>query len=272
MKVLSLFDGIACGRLALERAGIKVERYVASEINPHAMGIAKKNWPDIEHVGSVVNLNFKPGDFDLLLAGSPCQGFSNMGDGSGFDHPESMLYFEFLRIKQQLGNIKWMLENVPMRPEWQQRINKDLWTNPTVINSSLVSAQNRTRLYWANFEFGQPQDKGISLQDILIRDHEVLRPYKLKPTPSRQRMWAYQCPNITNRFKSNCVTTKQDRQNNAGLIAYEDFCRVLTEVECERLQTLPDNYTGGFAKTHRYEAIGNGWTVDVIAHILSSLK
>lgn len=217
-------------------------------------------------------MKVKRGEFDLILAGSPCQGFSNAGYGLGFDDPRSKLYFEFLRILEENGEAKYLLENVQMRYDWQQIINGHLNRPPVLINSALVSAQNRNRLYWSNFNFWPPADKNISLQTILERDVEALRPYKLNPTPSRKRMWLMQCPNITHRHKSNCLTTKQDRQNNAGLIAYEDFCRVLTEIECERLQTLPDNYTAGVSKTHRYEALGNCWTVDVIAHILSSLK
>lgn len=110
---------------------------------------------------------------------------------------------------------------------------------------------------------------GVNLQDILIRDVELLKPYKVNRTKSREEMWRSGCPDLTHRTKSNCLTTKQDRWGNAGLIQYEDFCRYLTEVECERLQTLPDGYTYGIPSTQRYKALGNGWTVDVIAHILS---
>ena len=117
-----------------------------------------------------------------------------------------------------------------------------------------------------------PQDKNINLQDLLIRDSEILKPYKVNKTPSRDLMWKKGCPNITNRNKSNCLTTKQDRWGNAGLIEFEDYCRYLTEIECERLQTLPDNYTFGIPSSQRYKALGNCWTVDVIAHILKGIK
>jgi DNA (cytosine-5)-methyltransferase 3A len=272
MRVLSLFDGISCGRLALLRAGIPVTRYVASEIDGYAKIISRNNWLDIEQVGDVCKLDFEEGEFDLILAGSPCQGFSIAGMQLGFDDDRSKLYFEFLRLKNKIKPKFWLLENVPMQYAWQKRISNDLWYKPKEINSALVSAQVRRRLYWSNIPFQVPEDKGISLQDILIRDVEVLRPYKMNKTPSRDQMWIRGCPNITRRDKSNCLTTKQDRWGNAGLVEYEDYARYLTEIECERLQTLPDNYTFGVPSTQRYKALGNCWTVDVIAHILKNIQ
>lgn len=271
MKVLSLFDGISCGRVALERAEIKVDRYVAVEIDRYAQIISKKNHKDIQHFEDVCKVDFEEGEFDLILAGSPCQGFSLAGLQRGFDDERSKLYYEFLRIKNKVKPAFWLLENVPMLPAYQQKISYDLQQAPIEINSALLSAQVRKRLYWSNFHFEIPQDKCVSLQDILIRDEEALRSYKMNKTPSRDRMARGGCPNITQRDKANCLTTKQDRWGNAGLIEYDGYFRYLTEVECERLQTLPDGYTAGVSASQRYKALGNAWTVDVIAHILSRL-
>lgn len=271
MRVLSLFDGISCGRVALERAGIKVSRYVAVEIDGYAQIISRNNHNDIEHFGDVRSVDFEEGEFDLLLAGSPCQGFSAAGTQLNFDDERSKLYFEFLRIKNKVKPKHWLLENVLMKYEWQKKISYDLWYSPIEINSALVSAQIRKRLYWSNIPFEIPEDKNISLQNVLIRDNEILKSYKMNKTPSRDRMAWGGCPNITRRDKSNCITTKQDRWGNAGLIEYEDYFRYLTEVECERLQTLPDGYTAGVTSLQRYKALGNCWTVDVIAHILSNI-
>ena len=273
MRVLSLFDGISCGFVALQRAGVKVDRYVASEIDGYAKIVSRNNHGNkIEYVGDVCKLNFEEGEFDLILAGSPCQGFSIAGYGQGFEDDRSKLYFEFLRIKEQVKPKYWLLENVPMRRAWRNRISSDLWKSPIEINSALVSAQIRKRLYWSNIPFTIPQNTNINLQNILIKDFEFLKPYKVKRTASREKMWNGSCPNLTKRNKSNCLTTKQDRWGNAGLIEFEDFCRYLTEVECERLQTLEDNYTFGVPQTERYKLLGNCWTVEVIVHILANLR
>lgn len=272
MRVLSLFDGISCGRLALQRAGVNVTEYVASEINHSAIQISKNNFSDIRHVGDVRLLDFNEGRFDLIIAGSPCQGFSNAGGKLNFDDPRSKLYFEFLRILQKVKPKKFLLENVPMDYYCEKVITKHLWVKPIVVNSSLVSAQNRVRLYWTNIPTSPIQDKNIKLSDILQTEYDDLKPYKMNKTPSRDLMWyGGKCPNITLRQKSNCLTTKQDRWANAGLLAFEDYARYLTPTECERLQTLPDNYTAGASKAERYAAIGNGWTVDVIAEIFKNL-
>lgn len=271
MRVLSLFDGISCGKLALERAGIPISKYVAAEIDPYAISISKRNHPDIEHVGSVVGLTFKKGEFDLILAGSPCQGFTQAGYQQGFKDSRSRLYYEFLRIKNEVCPSFWLLENVTMKPEWVQKITRDLWFKHVLINSNLVSAQNRNRLYWANWGFSQPEDKKIYLKDILDTDPKRLESNRVPLTKSRVKMWEGRAPNITHRLKSNCIVTDQDTRCSAGLIQYDDFCRYLTEVELERLQTLPDGYTDCVSRRKRWHAIGNGWTVDVIAHILRAL-
>lgn len=180
-----------------------------------------------------------------------------------------------MRALKESGIKNFLLENVLLHYEFERKISADLGVTPIQINSNLVSAQLRRRNYWANFQISQPLDLGIDLQNILHKNNgwTNLKKYKVNKTPSRDAMWfGGKCPNITHRKKSNCLTTKQDRWANAGLIEFEDYCRYLTPIECERLQTLPDNYTNGVLDSVRYAMLGNGWTVDVIAHILSGLK
>ena len=169
MKVLSLFDGISCGRLALDRAGIPVEKYYASEIDKYAIQIAQKNYPDTIQIGDVTKLNYlELLDIDLVIGGSPCQGFSFAGKQLNFNDPRSKLFFEFVRAVKTIKPKYFLLENVKMKQEFQDIISEQLGVRPIEINSSLVSAQNRKRLYWTNIpNVTVPADKGILLKDIL---------------------------------------------------------------------------------------------------------
>jgi site-specific DNA-cytosine methylase len=180
MIVLSLFDGMSCGRIALERAGIKVTKYFASEIDKNAVTVSKANWPDIVHIGDVTKISYSNGvlytetgeynvgSIDLLIAGSPCQGFSMAGKQLAFDDPRSMLYFKFEEILNQCSPTYWLLENVKMKQEFKDVISGRIGVEPIAINSNLVSAQNRYRLYWTNIPgVTAPKDRGITLQDIL---------------------------------------------------------------------------------------------------------
>lgn len=261
MKVLSLFDGISCGRVALERAGIKVSRYVASEIEPYAKIISSKNWPEIEQVGDVSKLNFEEGEFDLILAGSPCQGFSKAGLRNAFDDERSKLYFEFLRIKEQVKPKWFLLENVRMLEEYKRRIDQDLWRTAVEINSRLVSAQNRERLYWTNIPFEMPEDKGIRLKHI-VGDYSGIWVWPRGTNPGGIQHYNGAAP---------CITTSM-WEYNFKLALLDGSIRQFTIAEMEQLQTLPIGYTSGIPKTKRTKAIGNAWTVDVIAHILAELK
>lgn len=278
INVVSLFDGMSSGMIALERAGIPVKAYYASEIDKYAIQVSKANYPRIIRLGDVRDVDslFLP-TVDLLIGGSPCQGFSFAGKQLNFDDPRSKLFFEYVRIYEQLKadnpKIKFLLENVKMKKESQDIITKYLGVEPIEINSALVSAQNRKRLYWTNIEgVTQPADRGIMLKDVL-QTGEILKYYKVNNTPSRDTMWyGGKCKNITNENKSSCLVTKSDRWNNAGLIAFEDYCRFLTPVESERLQTVPDSYTVSVCDTERIRMLGNGWTIDVISHILQNLK
>ena len=276
MKVLSLFDGISCGRVALERAGINVEVYHAYEIDESAKKISKDNYPDIVHFGDVGQCSgndYDKENFDLLIGGSPCQDLSIASSkGNGLAGKKSSLFFEYLRIKDEMNPKYFLYENVAsMKKEDMDIITDYLGVEPIRIDSSLVSFQQRKRLYWTNIpNVTQPEDKGISFQDNISTEN--LDMFAVNKTPSRIAMWEGKSPDVTNRDKINCLTVKQDRWGNAGLVKYKDFCRYLTVEECELAQTLPIGYTKSVGKNKAWHGIGNGWTIDVISHIFKGLK
>jgi len=424
MKVLSLFDGMSCGRIALDQLGISVEKYYASEIDKYAIQVSQANYPEIEQIGDICNLNPKDyQDVDLMLAGSPCQGFSFAGKQLAFDDPRSALFFEFIRLLKAIKPKYFLLENVRMKKEFLQVISEQVsecypeipfGIEPIFINSSLLSAQSRQRYYWTNIPgVKQPEDRGIVLRDILetetderpVKDTERnQRHYKnedqkslcmtatmykgagnngmtLVPNKPNQVGIAvdvngYDClkrvyspdgksPTVTtcqggntepkvitggairgraydkdgkrmdkdgvsvaNKTtqmlelrkddKSNAITTvgkdsvvvskkvnlkkyndeiainprnfggkgyvgtdkksvalTQPSGNNATLVRVEQeqlAWRKLTPLECERLQTVPDNYTNHVSNTQRYKMLGNGWTVEVIKHIFKNME
>lgn len=308
--VLSLFDGMSCGRVAMERAGITISQYHACEIDKYAIDVSHRNYPDIQRHGSVVG--YQPDRwFDYIIAGSPCQGFSFAGDQAGFNDPRSALFWEFVRILAQCKiinpGIKFMLENVRMKKEWLDLISAILGVQPICINSALVSAQNRVRYYWCNWTVEQPVDRGIFLKDI-TEDGEVdrdksycidanyykggsLKNYLNKArrknnlTPgksialnqSSRRLMVKQYPRGDNpgftKEMDKCPTVTANRWEQNITVSEDNISyRKLTPIECERLQTLRDNYTEGVSATQRYKMLGNGWTVDVIAHILEANK
>ena len=261
MKVLSLFDGISCGRVALERAGIKVSRYVAVEIDGYAQIISRNNHKDIEYLGDVCKVDFEEGEFDLILAGSPCQGFSKAGLRNAFDDERSKLYFEFLRIKNKVKPKWFLLENVRMLEHYKHRISRDLWQNCVEINSRLLSAQNRERLYWSNIPFEIPKDAGIRLSDV-VGEYAGIWVWPRGTNPGGIQHYNGVAP---------CITASM-WEYNFKLALLDGSIRQFTIEEMEQLQTLPIGYTRGIPKTKRTKAIGNGWTVDIIAHILAGLK
>ena len=377
MNVLSLFDGMSCGQLALERANVSVDNYFACEIDKYAMQIANKNFPNTIQLGDVSEV-IVPNivdqeDIDLLMGGSPCQGFSFAGEQLAFDDPRSKLFFEFIRIMNELKPKYVLLENVRMKKQFEDVITEHMGFPPQLRNSSVASAQNRWRNYWFGvrmngkyyaIEIPPMEDKGLVLKDILQTDHDEppvpinernarhhknpsqkalcttatmykgagnngmtlvdrLMPvgeaeeyahYNYRATKevyhmdgkaptlltmqggNREPKVATYSPKggrIVNRRlddngvrkdyqmdlplepqvevrsddKTNCLTTVQ----KDNVVVEGMTWRKLTPVECERLQTLPDNYTEGVSKTQRYKMIGNGWTVDVIAHILGEV-
>ncbi len=422
MKVLSLFDGISAGQLALQRAGVAVDAYYASEVDKYAISVTQKNFPDTIQLGDVTKWrewDIPWGEIDLVIGGSPCQGFSFAGKQLNFNDPRSALFFVFVDICHRVADdnpkMRFMLENVRMKKEYQDVITGYFGVDPIAINSSLVSAQNRYRLYWTNIpNVTQPEDKGLLLRDIIQHDVRLnmLNTYNndlstsdLETFSNRRvaecaesnkdiiddvcildsynnKVYNDKSPTITtrvsasnlthlvkkenmviiddkyylsdkvvNRFKpvdskSHVGTTKPDfrtigqrdlvygEDNKMGTLIATDYkqpkqvlikvpeatkkgyvevhpnegvdltfinsktrrgrlmkdksncltatnydycwydgyiCRKLTPIECERLQTFPDNWTEGISDTQRYKALGNSWTVDVVAHIFKNL-
>jgi DNA-cytosine methyltransferase len=414
MNVLSLFDGMSCGQIALERAGIKVDNYFASEIDKYAIKVTQANYPNTIQLGDITKWReWDLPKIDLILAGSPCQGFSFAGKQLAFDDPRSKLFFTFVDIKNYYKPEYYLLENVKMKQEFQDIISEAVGNHPYEINSSLVSAQNRRRDYWTNWLFIEPEDKGILLKDILedgvvdkdksycldanyfkggnlkqyfekhrrqlvfskgglchvgeadIKGNDQIRrvyhpdgkspcldamgggnrepkvliepPFALTERRTeeakkirREFMAKYgrdysprrakelvprtdgkmNCLTATYSTKEHTVICRATVQKNSehnkdgkstaltaamgmgggnvpmpmpvddaanfkgkyldGTIRHQ--WRKLTPLECERLQTVPDNYTNHVSNTQRYKMLGNGWTVDVIVHILKGLK
>lgn len=378
MNVLSLFDGMSCGQLALQKAGIAVDQYYAAEIDKYAIQIAQKNFPNTIQLGDVTQVQAANlPTIDLLIGGSPCQGFSFAGKQLNFDDPRSALFFEFVRLLKECKPKYFLLENVRMKKEYQNVITEYLGVEPILINSSLVSAQNRQRLYWTNIpNVTTPEDKGILLKHILqdyVEDkylvgEKLANKYQggnqLNPSYKSQANTIHnveeksgticagthgyangyvptqKCGRIVGRYivdgkrmdhkqsvaglttqrlelrndeKTNTLSTVQkdnvivdekyfmnerqiagvlksnyrerkpmdiNRKSNClkvggdikRIINQEKKWRYLTPIECERLQTVPDNYTDGVSNTQRYKMLGNGWTVDVVTHIFNNLK
>jgi len=390
--VLSTFDGMSCFRIVLDQLGIPIKQYFASEIDKYPIQIAQKNYPDTIQLGDVTKVFAKDlPPIDILVGGSPCQGFSFAGDQLAFDDPRSALFFEFVRLLKECKPKHFLLENVRMKKEYLDIITEQLGVEPIFINSSLVSAQNRQRYYWTNIEgVEQPEDRGIVLKDILdhnhgenpVKDTERNRRHYRTPDEKSLCMTATMykgagnngmtlVPDTTNlpekadvlkanyykssranfendkkkgnKFsatgipqkpiqvgtavdikgfdiikrvyspegKSPTLTTMQgghrqpkvvtgawrgrynedgsttqklelrkDEKTNALTTVQKDnvltkdevYWRKLTPLECERLQTVPDNYTEGVSNTQRYKMLGNGWTIEVIKHIFKSIK
>jgi len=301
MNVLSLFDGMSCGQIALNRLNIHYDKYYASEIDKNAIKVTQHNYPKTIQVGDVTKL--RGGDFpkiDLLIGGSPCQSFSSAGNRNGFDG-KSGLFWEYVRILNEVKPTYFLLENVVMKKEWEDIITKELGVEPIKINSSLVSAQNRVRLYWTNIPgVGIPEDRGITLNDVLEIDSNdnpaAIRGRRLnkatiigrrlneagKRSDYNKDIPITQCLEVraTNTNKSNCLTTV-DKDNVLTPLpigrhpnAFKDKLpfRYYSLLEYERLQTLPEGYTNLVSVSQAKKMIGNAWTVDVIAHIFSYLK
>jgi DNA (cytosine-5)-methyltransferase 3A len=421
MNVLSLFDGMSCGRIALERLGIKVNNYYASEIDKYAMKVSEANYPDIIQVGDVTELDTSTlPNIDLVMGGSPCQGFSFAGKQLAFDDPRSALFFEFVRCVKELKPKYFLLENVRMKKEYLDIISEHMGVEPIMINSALVSAQNRVRYYWTNIPgVEQPEQRGMVLRDILenkeidglsekaiaymnrgsekwsggktraehyikheskksncltanmhkgvpygviavdktklvddltdipdksqtikaqyykssranfendrrkggtfgatgipqkpiqvgeaidINGHDILKrvysedgksptlnactggnrepkvmvdkrkPNQINPSKKASGKQPYMQDRVFHvDGKSHALTREFASRTNVG-DEQEVYWRKLTPIECERLQTVPDDYTNHVSNTQRYKMLGNGWTVDVIAHILQNME
>lgn len=379
MKVLSLFDGMSCGRQALERAGLKVEKYYASEVDKYAIMVTMANYPDTIQLGDVRNVKIDE-PIDLLIGGSPCQSFSFAGKRKGMSTKDSIdilsleqylelkeqgfefegqsyLFWEYVRILKEIKPKFFLLENVMMEQRWEDVISKTLGFRPIMINSALVSAQNRKRLYWTNIGtepgglFGdlvsiieQPKDKGILLKDVLesevdekyflseklilwLEKHSLKRGNEFKKKTGAEKSCCLTSSGLSktnlssdyivhnmmpqssksgkggtghlsrNYGKTNAIeilgcdirldeglrireggktptlSCKGSSTTTGSVLAKIDSkIRRLTPIECERLQTVKDNYTNHVSDSQRYKMLGNGWTIDVIAHIFSYLK
>lgn len=273
-NVLSLFDGMSCGQIALGRAGIEYDNYYASEIKEHAIKVTQHNYPETIQVGDVTKLSSVDlPEIDLLIGGSPCQDFSvgNL-ERRGLKGDKSKLFYEYLRLLNQLKPTHFLLENVRMTDESRDALSEYLGVEPIFIDSIDFCYQTRKRYYWTNIPVGEWKPKNVNFQDYKDTDYEYCKKFKVKKTPSRVAMWVGKCPNVTNRSYINCLTTKQDRRNNAGLIEFEDFCRYLTRREMELAQTVPVGYTDCVSIRQAEDLLGDGWTVDVIAHIFNGMK
>ena len=392
MKVLSLFDGMSCGRIALDQLGVPVEKYYASEIDKYAIQVSQANYPEIVQVGDICNLDAKDyQDVDLIIAGSPCQGFSFAGKQLAFDDPRSALFFEFIRLLKEIKPKYFLLENVRMKNEFLQVISQQVsecypeiafGIEPMFINSSLLSAQSRQRFYWTNIPgIQEPEDQGIVLRDILednfdserdkshcidanyykgasveqykkksrrqlvskpkqigiatdINGHDILKrvyspdgksptvntcqggnrepkvavqsyrevrtdeakemrkmvrlktgkdhtPFRSKKLePRKDGKVGTVTPSLNKDHEISIIREKSKTVRSGGRGSYdrhewdsvdELHWRKLTPKECERLQTVPDDYTNHVSNTQRYKMLGNGWTVAVIKHIFQNM-
>jgi len=281
MNVLSLFDGMSCGQLALQRAGIQVENYFAAEIDKYAIKVTQANFPGTVQLGDVtaIDPDSLP-DIDILIGGSPCQGFSFAGKQLNFDDPRSKLFWEYVRLLKALKPKYFLLENVKMKKESMNVITEALGVEPVFINSNLVSAQNRQRYYWTNIPVDKlPDDKGIVLADILEDGHV-----------DRDKSHCIDA----NYFKGGNLKSYFEKHRRQLVFSKDGMCHVgdagisdkyayvnrvyhpdgkgpLTPLECERLQTVPEGYTNHVSNTQRYKMLGNAWTVDVVSHIMKGL-
>ena len=315
LVVLSLFDGLSGAQIALERAGIPVKTYYASEIDKYAMQIAQKNYPNTIQLGDITR--YEEWDIeqpDLIIGGSPCVGFSVAGRGKNFEDPQSKLFFTFIAILEKYKSRYFLLENVKMKNEWRDAITayiQEIYpgVEPILINSARLSAQNRQRNYWTNIpNVTQPEDKGIYLQDIiedgivdrdkayaLTSSYHDTHNFKDYTTKNRRQIVYKDIPfpysRISKKFQfhvNGITRPKEDQQSRiyntegkmkpmtaSGCKMYITpdgiVYRNLTPEECERLQTIDDGYTSGISNTQRYKMLGNGFTVDVIAHILRGI-
>ncbi len=274
MNVLSLFDGMSCGQIALNRVGIKYDNYFASEIDKWAIQVTQSNYPNTIQLGDVIKI--KGSDLpkiDLVIGGSPCQGFSFIGKGLNFEDERSKLFFEFTRILNETNPKYFLLENVKMRKEWENIITNEIGVEPIEICSSLFSAQRRKRLYWTNVPFDTNiKDKGIVLDDIIdhsLEEYKIPKSWEIRvPT----HLPKYCDPYNRKEIKDKSTALRTNCYNGNMWIKTKEAYRNLTRSEAELLQTLPVGYTNAISENQAKKCLGNGWTVDVIAHIFKGIS
>ena len=285
INCLSVFDGMSCGQIALERAGIKYDTYFASEIDKPAIKVTMANYPDTIQLGSVTEVKSENlAKIDLLIGGSPCQGFSFAGKQLNFNDPRSGLFFEYVRLLHECKPKYFLLENVKMKKVYQDIISEYLGVEPILINSALLTAHNRPRLYWTNIpNVGQPSDNGIyfeQIRDLQTENYEYISEEK---TINREYKKNYLQYDINGKGhgsqdqrayylkgKHGCLDT--GASGKAKVLENDGRVRKITRNEAERLQGVPNNYTTPVSKAQALKMLGNGWTVDVIAHIFKGIK
>lgn len=268
MNVLSLFDGMSGGQIALNKANISYDNYFASEIDKYAISVAQKNYPNTKQLGSIVDLDTSTlPKIDLLFGGSPCQSFSRVGDGTGFDG-KSKLFFEFIRVLEETKPKYFLLENVVMKKEWQDVISNLLGVQPIKINSSTLSAQSRPRLYWTNIpNITQPKNLNLTVEDVIQCTFSADYPNYLDNNfGGRTRKSLVR----NSKDIASCLTASMYKGQISSFIKNDkDEIYKFTPSDCEILQTVPLGYTDSVSNTQRFKMLGNGWTIDVIAHIFS---
>ena len=291
MNVLSLFDGMSCGQIALDKLGIKVDNYFASEIDKYAIQVTQKNYPNTKQIGSV--LGVKGEDLPkicLLYGGSPCQNLSkavinNIKHNKGLQGEKSSLFYEYLRVLTEVKPKYFLLENVGgMSRENVELISEAMGVDGIEINSNLFSAQDRSRFYWTNIPFDNDivDEKKIILKDIVQHASEVEDKFWYEKdfiyngdgakVQATLNINGHDILKRVNNLNNKCATLTCCRGGNLQKKVYQNGkCRKLTPLEYERLQTVPDNYTEGVSNSQRYNMLGNGWTVDVIAHIFKNI-
>jgi len=295
-NVLSLFDGMSCGQIALNKLNFEYDNYFASEIDDYGIKVTMSNYPNTKQIGSITEV--KGSDLpkiNLLIGGSSCQNFSFAGNRVGMSTEdnieitsleqylelkdngfkfkgESYLFWEYVRLLKEIKPKYFLLENVKMSKKWELVITKALGVEPILINSSLVSAQNRPRLYWTNIpDVEQPKDRNIQFKDIINTEYEFkpLTNWFFSKWGDKRKIDSLRTINAN---KSFCVTTNKSHSKNYYLSDDKTMARMLERDEVERLQTVPNGYTDSVTKTEAHKMLGNGWTVDVISHIFSYIK
>jgi len=277
MNILSLFDGISCGQIALNRANISYDNYYASEIKPHAIKCTLDNYPNTIQLGDILNL--KGSDLpkiDLLIGGSPCKGISRLNQNQeGLEHSESRLFWEYIRLLDEVKPKYYLLENTHGNKEATNTITETLGIKPISINSKLVSAQNRPRYYWTNIpDIKQPLDKGITTNDIFDYSGVLADECRViwLNSESGKKSVEKGYTKVNPYPKSGCLTALGHKKWNENYLYRDGVYRYLSQNEIEKLQTLPVGYTKILSYNEAYDCIGDGWTVDVIAHILKNIE
>jgi DNA (cytosine-5)-methyltransferase 3A len=277
MNVLSLFDGISCGQIALNRANISYDNYYASEIKPHAIKCTLDNYPNTIQLGGILNL--KGSDLpkiDLFIGGSPCKGISRLNKNQeGLEHSESRLFWEYIRLLDEVKPKYYLLENTHGNKEATNTITETLGIKPISINSKLVSAQNRPRYYWTNIpDIKQPLDKGITTNDIFDYSGVLADECRVRwlNSESGKKSIKNGYTKVNPYPKSGCLTALGHKKWNENYLYRDGVYKYLSQTEIEKLQTLPIGYTKILSYDEAYDCIGDGWTVDVIAHIFKNIE